>query len=70
MVWLICILILNKPGLINNYLVLLIFNSIVLFSNVSKNVIKISEKFFYMRSYLISLVFLIQFDTGPRQPSV
>ena len=36
MVWLICILVLTKPDLINNYLVLLISNIIVLFSSELK----------------------------------
>ena len=36
MVWIICILILTKIGLINNFLVLVIFNVIVSFSNVLK----------------------------------
>ena len=33
-VWIICILVLTKPGLINNYMVLLISSIIVLFRNV------------------------------------
>ena len=41
MVWMIYILVLTKPGLINNDLTVMIFNIIVLFSDVLKIILGI-----------------------------
>ena len=42
MVWLICLLVLIKLGLINNHLLLFILNTTALFSNVLKATVYIS----------------------------
>ena len=65
MMWTICILILTKPGLINNYLLSLISNIIVSFSSILKAILFLilyrikNKNNLYICSYLVSLVFLI-----------